>query len=144
VLPAEVIVRHLTEHGHRDHDDGMLFVGPAAELRLGWRNFIDMTAVFTSPPEFTVLAGRGELGRIDPAVLTDEVLGDRLLLLAGRSWRVTYVDWRRRRCFVEAVDGWRAGPVIPKRLAVATLSARNADLDGATAALREPTRFVSS
>ena len=35
------------------------------------------------------------------------------LLLGGRSWRVTYIDWRRRRCFVEAADGggrarWRS------------------------------------
>jgi ATP-dependent Lhr-like helicase len=24
---------------------------------------------------------------------------------AGRSWRVTYLDWRRQRCFVEPADG---------------------------------------
>lgn len=83
----------------------MLFIGPAAELRFGRRNFMDMTAVFTGAPEFTVLTGRTELGRIDPALLTEEVKGDRRLLLGGRSWRVTYVDWRRRRCFVEPVDG---------------------------------------
>jgi ATP-dependent Lhr-like helicase len=45
------------------------------------------------------------LGRIDPALLTEEVQGDRRLLLNGRSWRVTYIDWRRRRCFVEPADG---------------------------------------
>jgi ATP-dependent Lhr-like helicase len=106
---AEVIQRYLVEHKYLDQDDGMLFIGPAAELRFGWRHFMDMTAVFTGPPEFTVLAGRDEVGRIDPSVLTDEVSGERRLLLAGRSWRVTYVDWRRRRCYVEAVDhGGRA------------------------------------
>jgi len=52
-----------------------------------------------------VLVGREELGRIDPALLTEEVPGDRRLLLNGRSWRVTYIDWRRRRCFVEPADG---------------------------------------
>ncbi|MEU1730876.1 hypothetical protein [Streptosporangium sp. NPDC020145] len=26
-------------------------------------------------------------------------------LLAGRTWRVTYIDWSRRRCYVEAADG---------------------------------------
>ena len=25
-------------------------------------------------------------------------------VLAGRAWRVTYVDWKRRRCFVEPTD----------------------------------------
>ena len=83
----------------------MLFIGPAAELRFGRRHFMDMTAVFTGPPEFTVFAGRTELGRIDPSLLTEEVSGDRLLLLGGRSWHVTYIDWRRRRCFVEPADG---------------------------------------
>ncbi|MEV1330906.1 DEAD/DEAH box helicase [Micromonospora costi] len=102
---ARPIVRHLVEHGYLDRDGGMLFIGPAAEHRFGRRHFMELTAVFTGPPEFTVLAGRNELGRIDPSLLTEEVRGDRRLLLGGRSWRVTYVDWRRRRCFVEPADG---------------------------------------
>lgn len=102
---AEPIVRHLLDHGYLDSDAGMLFIGPEAERRFGRRHFMDMTAVFTGPPEFTVLHGRQELGRIDPSLLTEEVRGDRRLLLGGRSWRVTYVDWRRRRCFVEPADG---------------------------------------
>ncbi|HEX5540183.1 MAG TPA: DEAD/DEAH box helicase [Micromonospora sp.] len=102
---AEPIVRHLIEEGYLDSDDGMLFIGPAAEKQFGRRNFMEMTAVFTGPPEFTVLLGRTEIGRIDPSLLTEEVPGDRRLLLSGQSWRVTYIDWRRRRCFVEPADG---------------------------------------
>ncbi|MFI9642546.1 DEAD/DEAH box helicase [Micromonospora sp. NPDC051925] len=102
---AQPIVRHLVEHGYLHQDGGMLFIGPAAEERFGRRHFMEMTAVFTGPPEFTVLLGRSELGRIDPSLLTEEVKGERRLLLGGRSWRVTYIDWRRRRCFVEAADG---------------------------------------
>jgi ATP-dependent Lhr-like helicase len=102
---AEPIVRYLVENKYLDSDGGMLFVGPAAELRFGRRNFMDMTAVFAGPPEFTVLTGRTELGRIDPSLLTEEVKGERRLLLGGRSWHVTYIDWRRQRCFVEPADG---------------------------------------
>ncbi|MFF0314276.1 DEAD/DEAH box helicase [Micromonospora sp. NPDC005252] len=102
---ADVIVRHLVERGYLDVDSGMLFIGPEAELRFGRRHFMDMLAVFTAPPQFTVLAGRTEIGRTDPALLTVKVSGPRLLLLAGRSWRVTHVDWKRRRCFVEPADG---------------------------------------
>ncbi|MFG1952680.1 DEAD/DEAH box helicase [Micromonospora sp. NPDC048830] len=102
---AKPIVRHLVEHGYLDQDGGMLFIGPAAEERFGRRHFMEMTAVFTGPPEFTVLLGRDELGRIDPSLLTEKVSGERRLLLGGRSWRVTYIDWRRRRCFVEPADG---------------------------------------
>ncbi|MFI7080339.1 DEAD/DEAH box helicase [Micromonospora sp. NPDC049903] len=102
---AEVIVRHLVEHGYLDSDAGMLFIGPEAELKFGRRHFMDMLAVFTAPPQFTVLSGRTEIGRTDPALLTARVEGPRLLLLGGRSWRVTYIDWKRRRCFVESAEG---------------------------------------
>ncbi|MFC4060596.1 DEAD/DEAH box helicase [Planomonospora corallina] len=103
--PAAPILRHLLEGGYLDEDGGMLFIGPEAERRFGRRHFMDMTAVFTAAPEFTVLSGRTEIGRTDPALLTEEVEGPRLLLLAGRTWRVTYTDWRRRRCHVEPADG---------------------------------------
>lgn len=83
----------------------MLFIGPEAERRFGHRHFMQLTAVFTAAPEFTVLSGRAEIGRVDPLLLTESVQGPRLLLLAGRNWRVTYVDWARRRCFVEPADG---------------------------------------
>jgi ATP-dependent Lhr-like helicase len=102
---AEPILRHLVQRGYLESDGGMLFIGPQAEKVFGRRHFMELTAVFTGPPEFTVLLGRAELGRIDPSLLTEEVRGDRRLLLAGRSWRVTYIDWRRRRCFVEPADG---------------------------------------
>ena len=92
-----------------DREDGMLFIGPEAERRFGQRHFMGLMAVFTAPPEFTVLHGRNEIGRVDPVLLIDWVEGPRLLLLGGRSWRVTWTDWKRRRCFVEpAESGGRA------------------------------------
>jgi ATP-dependent Lhr-like helicase len=107
---AEPIVRHLLDQGYLETDGGLLFVGPEAEQRFGRRHFMALTSVFTSAPQFTVLTGRSELGQVDPALLTEEVDGPRLLLLAGRSWHVTYVDFNRRRCFVEpAAGGGRAG-----------------------------------
>ncbi|MGI5198562.1 DEAD/DEAH box helicase [Streptomyces sp. CA-288835] len=106
---AEPIVRHLVEEGYLDRDGELLFIGPEAEKRFGYRHFMDLTAVFTAAPEFTVLSGRTEIGSTDPVLLTDEVVGPRRLLLAGRSWQVTYIDWSRRRCFVEPVEsGGRA------------------------------------
>jgi ATP-dependent Lhr-like helicase len=97
------------EQGYLDHDGGLLFVGPEAERRYGHRHFMNLTAVFTAPPEFTVLNGRTEIGRTDPDLLTEEIEGPRKLLLAGRNWLVTYIDWTRKRCFVEPADaGGRA------------------------------------
>ncbi len=106
---AQPIMRHLVDRGFVERDGELLLIGPQAEARFGHRHFMAMTAVFTAPPQFTVMAGRQEIGRTDPALLTDRVQGPRLILLGGQSWRVTWVDWTRRRCFVEPADsGGRA------------------------------------
>ncbi|MFG2682956.1 DEAD/DEAH box helicase [Streptomyces sp. NPDC048392] len=106
---AAPVVRHLVEQGYLDEDGGLLFVGPEAERRYGYRHFMNLTAVFTAPPEFTVFHGRTEIGRTDPDLLTEHVEGPRKLLLAGRNWLVTHIDWNRKRCFVEPADeGGRA------------------------------------
>ncbi|MDX3579196.1 DEAD/DEAH box helicase [Streptomyces sp. FL07-04A] len=102
---AAPIVRHLVDQGYLDQDGGLLFVGPEAERRYGYRHFMNLTAVFTAPPEFTVFNGRTEIGRTDPDLLTERIEGPRKLLLAGRNWLVTYIDWNRKRCFVEPTDG---------------------------------------
>ncbi len=111
---AEPITRYLIEEGFLDQDGELLFIGEEAERRFGRQHFMGMTAVFTAPPQFTVLEGRREIGRTDPALLTEKVDGPRLLLLGGRSWKVTWIDWKRRRCFVEpAESGGRARWMTP-------------------------------
>ncbi|MEU5611118.1 DEAD/DEAH box helicase [Streptomyces sparsogenes] len=102
--PAKPIAQHLVQEGYLERDGGLLFIGPEAERRFGHWHFMNLTAVFTAPPQFTVLHGRREIGRTDPSLLTERIDGPRRLLLAGRSWQVTYIDWRRKRCFVEPVD----------------------------------------
>ncbi|MFB7608140.1 DEAD/DEAH box helicase [Streptomyces gardneri] len=101
---AAPLLSHLVEGGFLNSDGGMLFIGPETEKRFGRRHFMELTASFTAPPEFTVLAGRTEIGTTDPTVLTEERQGPRRLLLAGRSWQVTFIDWARRRAFVEPVE----------------------------------------
>ena len=101
---AEPILAYLVDQGFIDRDGELLFIGPAAEQRFGHRHFMGMTAVFTAPPQFTVLAGRQEIGRTDPMLLTEKTDGPRLLLLGGRSWKVTWTDWTRRRCYVEPAE----------------------------------------
>lgn len=99
------IFEYLVTEGYFEADGPFFHIGPEAERRFGRRYFSDLTAVFTAPPEFLVLAGRVEVGTIGTDLLTDKVEGPRTLLLGGRSWKVTHVDWERRRCFVEAADG---------------------------------------
>lgn len=102
---APDILEFLIVEGYFEADGPFLHIGPEAERRFGRRYFSDLTAVFTAPPEFVVLAGRIEVGTIGTDLLTESVDGPRVLLLGGRSWKVTHVDWERRRCFVEPVDG---------------------------------------
>jgi ATP-dependent Lhr-like helicase len=98
------IMDHLLDTGFLDHDQGTAFIGAEAEKHFGRRHFMELLAVFTAPPQFTIYAGRAEIGSVEASVLTTEIDGDRLLLMAGRSWRVTHIDWTRRQVFVEAAD----------------------------------------
>ncbi len=102
---AQEIAEFLVSAGFLERDGGMLFVGTKAEQRFGRQHFRDLVAVFTAPPEFTVLHKNAEIGRMDPGLLTAQSAGSRLLLLAGRTWQVDWVDWKRRRCFVDPVEG---------------------------------------
>jgi ATP-dependent Lhr-like helicase len=104
-VTAAEILEYLVAEGYFEPDGPFLHIGAEAERRFGRRYFSDLTAVFSAPPEFLVLAGRVEVGTIGTDLLTDEVEGPRVLLLGGRSWKVTHVDWERRRCFVETVEG---------------------------------------
>jgi ATP-dependent helicase Lhr and Lhr-like helicase len=102
---ARPVAAHLLAEGFVESDGGMLFIGPQAEKRFGFRHFMELTTTFTVAPQFAVLCGGDEIGRTDPALLAAKVHGPRVLLLAGHSWRVTWIDWKRRRCHVEPADG---------------------------------------
>ncbi|MBP2334561.1 ATP-dependent Lhr-like helicase [Saccharothrix coeruleofusca] len=101
---APRIMTHLLAEGFLDRDGDLAFIGPQAERKFGRRHFSDLTAVFTAAPEFLVLFGREEIGQVGDEALLVEVEGPRVLLLGGRTWQVTHVDWPRRRCYVEPSD----------------------------------------
>ena len=99
------ILQYLIDGGFLETDGDLAFIGPEAERRFGRRHFSELMAVFTAAPEFVVLAGRDEIGSVgDDVLLADTAGRARVLLLAGHAWLVTYVDWKRRRCFVETTD----------------------------------------
>lgn len=98
------IMDYLLAQGFLDHDAGSAFIGVEAENHFGRRHFMELLAVFTAPPEFRVYAGRNEIGMVDTGLLTEDVEDARVLLLGGRSWRVTHIDWNRQQVFVESTD----------------------------------------
>lgn len=101
---ADEVLDYLISAGMLNTDGPYAFVGDAAEQAFGRRHFMELLSAFTSPPLFTVLAGRSELGTVEQRLLTTAVEGPRVLALAGRSWKVSSVDWNRRRVHVESTD----------------------------------------
>jgi ATP-dependent helicase Lhr and Lhr-like helicase len=82
-------------------DGGILSFAPEGEAKYGRKNFMDLLSVFTSPPLFRVICGRKELGFVHESTFFSREDGPTVLLLAGRSWRTTRLDWRRRVAHVD-------------------------------------------
>lgn len=101
---ADQIVEHLVATGMLIDDDGMLSVGPEGERSYGFRHFMELTSVFTSPPSFVIRHGKDELGRLDPSALLTDDRSYATVLLAGRSWKITSIDWNRKFAWVEPSD----------------------------------------
>lgn len=118
---GEVLGWMLSE-GILSEDEGVLWLGRKGEEEFGRRNFLELFSVFTSAPLFTVRHGRQELGSVDQTTFLGKRDGPRVLLLGGRAWRVTHLDWGRRVASVEATEEagrsrWRGGgPALGFRL----------------------------
>lgn len=86
-------------------ESGLLWLGREGQDSYGRKNFLDLISVFTAPPLFTVKQGGRELGFVDESTfLVRRDDGPLVLLLAGRAWRVVYLDWKRRLAHVEPTE----------------------------------------
>lgn len=102
---AERILAGMLDRGLLWDECGVLWLGREGQDAYGRRNFLDLVSVFTAPPLFVVLHGRRELGSVDQSsFLARRDDGPPVLLLAGRAWRVTHLDWKRRRAHVEPAE----------------------------------------
>lgn len=111
---TEAIVGWMLESGILFEDADILGIGQEGEGEFGRRHFMELMSVFTSPPLFQVLHGRDDLGQVDALSFSGREGRPRILLLGGRSWRVTHIDWNRRVAYVERAEGdgasrWRGG-----------------------------------
>jgi len=108
IADIEVLVEHLVGQEFLDRTEGVVRVGPQTERIYSRGHYRDLLASFTGSQLLTGRHGASEIGFIDPTVLTGEEK-ERLLLLAGRSWRVTEVDWTKRIVWMEpATSGGKA------------------------------------
>lgn len=118
---APDVTEHLLTNGYlTDSGAGMLVIGDAAEADFGRRHFMELLAVFTAPPLFSVRHGATEIGQVpDEALLTrppGQHNGPSVLLLAGKNWKIVSIDWKRRLVTVEpsedrGVARWLGGGV---------------------------------
>jgi len=89
-------------HGVLAEDQGRLWFGQEGQLTFGYKNFLELYSIFTSPPLFTVLHGRSDLGLVHETSFAGHgKTGDAVLLLGGRSWLVKSLNWSRRVAYVE-------------------------------------------
>lgn len=101
---ADAIVDHMVATGILFDDDGMLSIGPEGERSYGFRHFMNLTAVFTQPPMFLVRHGAREIGFLDATSLLTPDRHYATVLLAGRSWHITNIDWDRHFAWVEPAE----------------------------------------
>ena len=99
----EVVARMLSQ-GMLWEEQGILGIGQKGEDTYGRRHFLELLSVFLSQPLFAVLHGRQELGFVDELTFLCKQEGQRVLLLGGRAWRVTHIDWQRKVAHVEVSE----------------------------------------
>ncbi|MBF0127169.1 MAG: DEAD/DEAH box helicase [Magnetococcales bacterium] len=97
----DAIVRHMLSEGILFEDNGLLMMGDEGEATFGRRHFMELMSVFLSPPMFTILHGRKEIGLVHQHSFQTNNQGPAILALAGQSWRVTHIDWNRHIAYVE-------------------------------------------
>ena len=110
-LPADdiaILVEHLVIKGYLDRTQDVLSVGPETEHKYARGHYRDLLASFSGSMLLTGRHGSSEVGYIDPTALIGDT-DNRLLLLAGRSWHVTDIDWAKRIVWLEpAREGGKA------------------------------------
>lgn len=102
------VIDHMVALDYLMDADGVLQIGPMTEKQFGRAHYKDLLASFTGAQLLLGRFGNVEVGYIDPTMLTGEK-EDRLILLSGKSWRITDVDWEKRVVWLEPVkDGGKA------------------------------------
>ncbi len=102
------VIDHMVALGYLMDVDGVLQIGPMTEKQFGRAHYKDLLASFTGAQLLLGRFGNVEVGYIDPTMLTGEKQ-DRLILLSGKSWRISDVDWKKRVVWLKPVkEGGKA------------------------------------
>lgn len=100
----EQTLNYMLNTGILHSDSGILGIGRKGESAFGQKNFMELFSVFTSPPMVKVFHGRQELGEVHQLTFAVKDEGPSLLTLGGRSWQTKYIDWARKKAYVEPTE----------------------------------------
>lgn len=95
------IVAFMLESGILAEDGGLLWMGGRGESEFGRRHFMELFTSFISEPLVAVRHGKQHLGQVDASTFSLRHEEVPILLLGGRSWSVTHIDWDDRIAYVE-------------------------------------------
>jgi ATP-dependent helicase Lhr and Lhr-like helicase len=98
------IVAHMFEAGLLADDEGVLWFGRAGEEAFGRKNFMEIFSVFQAPPLFSVRHGIAEIGQVHETSFLVRGNSRPVLVLGGRGWKTTTIDWGKRIAYVEPSD----------------------------------------
>ncbi len=106
IPPAKLLqsIDYMINTGILHSDSGILGIGSKGERSFGQKNFMELFSVFTSPPMVKVFYGKQELGEVHQLTFAVKEEGPSVLTLGGRSWQTKYIDWPRKKAYVEPTE----------------------------------------
>lgn len=110
LAPAKIqlLLENLVSSEFLTRGEDLMAVGPRMEREFGRGHYRELLASFTGSMLLTGRHGSAEVGFIDPTALSADKK-DQLILLAGRSWRITGVEWAKKTVWLEpAKEGGKA------------------------------------
>lgn len=101
---ASNLIAFMTEAQILAVDGGLYWFGTKGERAFGRRNFMELFSSFTTPQLFRILHGREEIGVVHPISFKTRKDQPAILLLGGRGWLVTHIDWDARLAYVQPTE----------------------------------------
>ncbi len=111
---------HMITTGILHSDQGLLWLGRAGEEEYGRRHFMELFTSFISEPLVAVRHGERLIGSVHSTTFARWPGAEVVLVLGGRGWQVTHVEWKDRLacapdanvgCACRAEGARRAGAV---------------------------------
>jgi ATP-dependent Lhr-like helicase len=96
------LLEHLIDRQYLSAEEAVIQVGPTTEREFGQSHYRELMASFSGTVLLTGKHGSAEVGYIDPSVLIGSSEKP-VLLLGGRSWQVTAVEWSKKTVWLEPV-----------------------------------------